>query len=302
MQVSDCLSRCVLGTAALGGVWGKIDHEESIKAILMALENGITCIDSAPAYGDAESFVGVALNQWEGQKPQISTKVGRLKSYDALEGLYNYSNDGMEKSVENSLKTMGISRIDILFLHDPAAIPEKNAERILEKLVQFKKGGYTKKIGLGGNSPGWFKKYITGEVFDVVMEYNRLNVCCTDALYSTLPDCKSKSIDFYVASPLYMGLLGNRFEECIALPPEWLKKSSIKRAEQVNRIAEKYQMSLSSVAHRFLLSVPENFKIVIGPKDSCQVRQTIFDWRQGPLPEKIFEEIKNLETNVDESK
>ena len=299
MQVPGFLSHCVLGTAGLGGVWGKIDREESIKAILLALKNGINCIDSAPAYGDAELFVGNALNQWEGQKPQISTKVGRLKSYNALEGLYDYSNDGMEKSVENSLKTLGVQFINLLFLHDPEAIPEKNAERILEKLVQFKKRGYTKKIGLGGNSPDWFKKYITGDVFDVVMEYNRLNVCCTDALYSSLPDCKSKGIDFYVASPLCMGLVGNRFEEYTSLPPEWLKKSNIERAEQVNGIAEKYQMSLSSVAHRFLLSVPENFKIVIGPKDPYQLQQTVFDLRQGLLPEKIFEEIKNLKNHVD---
>lgn len=294
MQASDCLSRCVLGTAGLGGVWGKIDREESIEAILTALKNGITCIDSAPAYGDAESFIGVALNQWEGQKPLISTKVGRLKSYNAVEGLYDYSDDGMEKSVGNSLKTLGITCIDILFLHDPAAIPEKDVESILEKLVQFKKGGYANKIGLGGNSPDWFKKNITGDVFDVVMEYNRLNICCMDAMYSSLPDCKSKGIDFYVASPLYMGLLGNRFEEYTASPPEWLQKSSIERAEQVKMIADRHQMSLSSIAHRFLLSVPENFKVVIGPKDSCQLCQTIFDFRQGALPDNIIEEIMNL--------
>jgi len=298
MQVSDFLSRCVLGTAGLGGVWGKIDREESIKAIFLALKNGINCIDSAPAYGDAESFVGVALNQWEGQKPHISTKVGRLKSYNALEGLYDYSNDGMEKSVENSLKTLGVPCINLLFLHDPEAIPEKNAERIIEKLIQFKKGGYTKKIGLGGNSPDWFKKYITGDVFDVVMEYNRLNVCCTDALYSSLPDCKSKGMDFYVASPLYMGLVGNRFEEYTALPPEWLKKSDNKRAEKVKMVADRYQMSLPSMAHRFLLSIPENFQIVIGPKDPYQLNQTIIDFKEGPLPEKIFEEIKNLKNHV----
>src|SRR6185437_9898930 len=299
MQVSDRLSLCVLGTAGLGGVWGKIDPEESIKTILIALKNGVTCIDSAPAYGDAESFVGIALSQWEGEKPLISTKVGRLKSYSATEGLYDYSNYGMEKSVENSLKTLDIPVIDILFLHDPGAIHERDAERILEKLVQFKKGGYSKKIGLGGNSPDWFKKYITGDLFDVVMEYNRLNVCWTDPLYSTLSDCKSKGIDFYAASPLYMGLLGNRFEEYIASPPEWLQTSSIKRAEQVKMIADRYQIRLASIAHRFLLSVPENLKIVIGPKDSNQLQQAVIDFREGPLPKNIMEEIKGLKNDVD---
>lgn len=298
MLGSDWLSRCVLGTTGLGGVWGKIVPEDSVKAILMALENGITCIDTAPAYGDAESFIGAALNQWEGEKPQISTKVGRLKSYSATEGLYDYSNDGMERSVENSLKVLGIPRIDILFLHEPDAMPQENVERILEKLAQFKKEGYTNKIGLGGNSPAWFNKYITGDVFDVVMEYNRLNVCCTDALYSSVPDCKSKSINFYAASPLYMGLLGNRFEEFTALPPGWLKKSSIEKAGQAKIIADRHQVSLSSLAHRFLLSIPEKFKIVIGPKDPCQLSQSVIDFKEGPLPEKIFEEIKNLKNHV----
>ena len=291
MQTSDYLSRCVLGTAGLGGVWGKITPEESINAILMALQSGITSIDSAPAYGDAEYFVGVALSQWEGDKPLISTKVGRLKTYNAADGKYDYSKESMKKSVENSLKTLAIPVIDILFLHDPGAIPEKDAEQILENLVQFKKEGYTKKIGLGGNSPAWFKKYIPGEVFDVVMEYNRLNVCCTEALSSSLPDCKSGGIDFYAASPLYMGLLGNRYDEFTASPPEWLEKSSIERAEQVKIIADRYQVSLSSLAHRFLLSIPENFKIVIGPKDLHQLRQTISDFRKGPLPKNIIEEI-----------
>jgi len=298
MQIPDCLSRCVLGTAGLGGVWGEIDREESITAILMALEDGITCIDTAPAYGDAESFVGIALKQWKRAMPLISTKVGRLRSYSATEGLYDYSNDGMERSVENSLKVLGIPCVDILFLHEPDAMPREAAARILEKLVQFKKEGYTKKIGLGGNSPEWFKKYITGDVFDVVMEYNRLNVCCTDALYSSLPDYKSMGIDLYVASPLYMGLLGNRFEEFTALMPEWLKRSEIERAKQVKMIAERHHISLSSMAHRFLLSIPENFKIVIGPRDSCQLRQTLFDLRQGPLHENIIEEIKNLKNHV----
>ena len=131
------------------------------------------------------------------------------------------------------------------------------------------------------------------------MEHNRLNVCCLNALYSSLPDCKSKGIDFYVASPLYMGLLGNRFEEYTASPPEWLKKNIIKKAEQIKMIADRHQMPLSSLAHRFLLSVPENFKIVIGPKDPNQLHQTIIDFKEGPLSEKIFEEIKNLKSHID---
>ncbi|MGY0036414.1 aldo/keto reductase [Pedobacter sp. NJ-S-72] len=52
----------VLGTAGLGGVWGKVDAYESISTIVHAIEQGILAIDTAPAYGDAEFFLGEALH------------------------------------------------------------------------------------------------------------------------------------------------------------------------------------------------------------------------------------------------
>ena len=92
--------RCVLGTVGLGGIWGKVSPEESVNTLLKALENGIQAIDTAPAYGDAETYVGKALRLWPGENPQISSKVGRLKGYAADEGNYDFSNAVMQKSVE----------------------------------------------------------------------------------------------------------------------------------------------------------------------------------------------------------
>src|SRR5437870_5406146 len=97
------LERCILGTAGLGGVWGPVNPLESVRTLLFALEIGINAIDTAPAYGDAEKYVGEALRNWGGIAPQISTKVGRLKSYDASEGKYDYSDDGIWRSLEQSL-------------------------------------------------------------------------------------------------------------------------------------------------------------------------------------------------------
>ena len=79
MHSSNYLSKCILGTAGLGGIWGVIDQEESVRTILLALENGIEALDTAPAYADAEEIVGTALGKWRGNLPAISTKVGRLK-------------------------------------------------------------------------------------------------------------------------------------------------------------------------------------------------------------------------------
>lgn len=285
------MDKLVLGTAGLGGIWRTVSAQESVSAILNALSEGVTAIDTAPAYGDAEQFVGEALSKWDGKKPLISTKVGRNKGYKVDEAHYDYTFDGMKKSVEHSLKTLNIPAIDVLFLHDPDAITEKDIEQVLKQLEYFKQHGYTKKIGLGGNAPEWLKPYLATNVFDVIMEFNRLNACCIDALDTTIPICTENNKTYYAASPLNLGLLGCNFLEFTTSPPNWLDLENIEQAKKINSIAEKYHISLPMLAHRFLLSIPSDFKIVIGAADKEQLTDTLTGIKMGELPPEIYKEI-----------
>jgi D-threo-aldose 1-dehydrogenase len=290
--------RCILGTVGLGGVWGKIDPQESVATLLTAFEAGISAIDTAPAYGDAELYVGQALRLWSGVRPQISTKVGRLKSYAADEGYYDYSDKGMQLSVEQSLHTLGISELDILFLHDPAAINAGQADAVIESLLAFKRKGYTRQIGLGGNPPGWFHKYLKPEIFDVLMEFNKLNACSAVALEEHLPFCIHNKIRYFAASPLNMGLLGSSFETFTARPPAWLDIKYVEAAIRIKDIANRHNMPLHTLAHRFLLSLPYPFDIVIGASNQEQLKCTITDFDSGPLPGALFLEIMNSTNKI----
>jgi len=285
------INKLVLGTAGLGGIWREVDAQESIMTVFSALKQGITAIDTAPAYGDAERLVGTALGQWSGKRPLISTKVGRLKGYKVDEAHYDYTSDGMKRSIETSLRTLNVANVDILFLHDPAAIPRSNIEQVLKLMELFMHQGYTKRIGLGGNTPEWFKPYFKSYQFDVIMEYNRLNACCIDALDTTIPICVERNREYYAASPLNMGLLGCNFSEFTNSPPNWLDLKNITRAKKVNTIAEKYNIPLQELAHRFLLTIPSPFKIVIGAADEKQLTDTLNATKLGSLPWVIYNEI-----------
>lgn len=288
---TQAFSRCVLGTAGLGGVWGKVNPEESVRCILEALDSGIAAIDTAPAYGDAELFIGKALQQWKGAMPQISTKAGRLKTYANDNAVYDYSTNGLERSVMNSLEYLDVPSIDILFLHEPAAIAPDEATRIINDLIGLKSRGLAKKLGIGGNTPDWFKQYIKADVFDVLMEYNRLNAICLDALKDSVPGCENKGIAYYAASPLHMGLLGCSFETFTNDVPVWLNQQQINRAKKIKQVAGHYNLPLPTIAHRFLLNLPYRFKIVTGAADHEQLQQTLSDFSSGPLPAYIYNEI-----------
>lgn len=285
------IDKIILGTAGIGGVWGNVKAEESIATIEYAMSHGISAIDTAPAYGDAEQFVGKALENWTGQLPKISTKVGRLKSYNADQATYDYTADGMKRSLENSLKTLGISTIDVLFLHDPAAIAPADIEKVVLQMCDFKQHGFAKKIGIGGNLPLVFAPYLEDDVFDVIMEYNRLNACNIDALHTSIKTCENTHKDYYAASPLNMGLLGCNFQEFLKFPPSWLDMKSIKQAQKIDTIAQRYNIPLDVLALRFICTIPASFKMVLGAADHEQLMSSLNAIESGILPVAIYNEI-----------
>jgi D-threo-aldose 1-dehydrogenase len=291
------LQRCILGTAGLGGVWGAVDQQESVDSVLLALTRGISAIDTAPAYGDAEKYVGEALRNWDGKMPQISTKVGRLKSYDASEAYHDYSNDGMQRSLEQSLSVLGLVSVDILFLHEPEMLQREQVDRVIRCLLKIKENGYAKKIGLGGNLPAWFKPYLQPGVIDVVMEFNKLNICNSTALREYLPYCLNRHLEYFVASPLNMGLLGNRFAKYVNQPPAWLSSDILEAAIEGKKIADRHGLSLRNMAHRFLLSLPFDFKVVIGACNRQQLLETMVDFSDGPLDPSLMEELLSTTKN-----
>lgn len=285
------LEQIVLGTAGLGGVWGKVDGNESIGTILHALQAGICAIDTSPSYGEAESYVGAALQQWDGNMPRISTKVGRSKGFGVSEGYYDFSEASMQRSVIQSLQTLGLQKLDILFLHDPKHMEASIAEKVVKTMRFFKEAGYASKIGLGGNPPPFFDGFIKEGVFDVLMEFNKLNACNIAAIDEYLPFCNKQQIRYYAASPLHMGLLGEAYNEFTTNPPDWIDKVTLEKAVFVNGLANLHGLPLASLAHRFLLSLPYEFDIIIGASNKNQLEQTLLALKQGVLPASLQNNI-----------
>jgi aryl-alcohol dehydrogenase-like predicted oxidoreductase len=262
--------------------------------------NGVDAIDTAPADGDAQAYIGEALKGWRGIRPMISSKAGRLRGSSAYEGHYDYTDEGMFRSVEASLETMGIPALDILFLHEPWMVAPEETGRVIETLIRIKSRGYARSLGIGGACPAWIYPYMASGIFDVVMEFNRLNACNLSALKDTLPYCEKHRLRYFAASPLYMGLLGRNFEPFTKEKPDWLSDELVSIACVLESLARENKMSLPSLAHRFLLSLPYEFSIVIGASNGEEFYDSMKALEKGPLPaelsEKILENISFIRT------
>ncbi|MCX2449759.1 aldo/keto reductase [Pedobacter sp. PLR] len=286
-------SRLVYGTSGLGGVWGEVDPEESIACLHYAFEKGITALDTAPSYSNSEKYVGKALKSWTGERPFISTKVGRLQAAGAYDFKLDYSPEGMRSSVKRSLDLLGVDQVDLLFLHEPQCVPLDKIEEIIATLKGIQADGLTKMIGVGGNPTAEFRPYITRENFQVVSGFCKLDACNLSAFESDIPYLKAHDISYYAASSLHFSLLGNRFEAYRENPPgsDLISNQDISHAVKVNEIAKMYNIPLATLAQRYLFSIREATRVVMGARNIVQIQRTIEDWTMGALPEDIFDQI-----------
>ena len=112
------VSAVSFGAWAIGGTWGPVDDEESMRALHAAIDAGTNFIDTADVYGDgrSERLVARLRGERRGETIHVATKAGRRLPKQTPEG---YSRENLGAWVERSLKNLEMEAVDLLQLHCP---------------------------------------------------------------------------------------------------------------------------------------------------------------------------------------
>jgi aryl-alcohol dehydrogenase-like predicted oxidoreductase len=286
-------SRLVCGTYGLGGSGGEVDEGESTDIILYALDRGVRVFDTAPSFGNAQHYLGRALDRWSGPKPFISTRVGRLKADEMDKEIFEYSPATMRQSLEESLELIGLEKADLLFLDRPDRIPLDRIDEIIDTLKGFKKEGLVDMLGISGDPEGGVYKYIKKENFEVMSGLHQLNACNLDAMLYNIPLLKTEGIAYYNSSVLHMALLGSKLEQYSRERPDtkWIRNRDVDIAVMSTRIASKNNLSISSMALRYAFSILEADRVVLGARKMHQMEEALDCWEDGLLTEDVFNDV-----------
>jgi aryl-alcohol dehydrogenase-like predicted oxidoreductase len=129
-----------------------------------------------------------------------------------------------------------------------------------------------------------------------MLTFNRLNVCLVDALSDGIPNAHAHNAKAFAASPLFMGMLGRRYDEYVANPPAHIGPEIVARAVAVKALADQAGASLASIALRFLLSMREVDAVVVGASSTAEWRETHAAFDAGPLPPDLFNAVLAIAT------
>jgi D-threo-aldose 1-dehydrogenase len=280
------------GSASIGNLYSEVPETRAIETIQYALEKGICFFDTAPQYGAglAEERIGLALHGVNRDEFIIETKIGRLIMPDKQE-VFDYSRDGVLRSLESSLKRMKIDYVDSLLIHDPdAGAPSTRyiIEETFPALATLKAEGVVKAIGIGINYWQMLLELLNSTEFDCFMlagRYTLLEQTALDALASF----QVKGVSVIGAGVYNSGILATGTRS--GLPPYYQYKPAvsgvIERVRKLEAICDQFNVILPMAAIQFVAAHPAMTSLVIGLQTKQEIDATLAYFQQ-PIPDEFW--------------
>lgn len=310
-----------LGGVPLAGGWIATSDEDSYKTLQEAWDLGIRYYDTSPRYGFgvSERRMGIFLDEKDPDEFIISTKVGRLlkpeKGGPAKPGIwpgrynnvsvYDYTASGTRRSIEDSLQRLGVSQIDIAYIHDLSPDNGEIADRYdfyynqaakgaIPELAKMKKEGIIKAWGFGINRPDAALKSLQISDPDICLlatQYSLLDH--EQALTETFPELAKRNVKIAVGSPLNCGYLAGNERWNYSGKPAPTKFEE--KREKMYVVAKEHKVDLRTAALQFSMSHPIVTSVVVGARSPKQISEDFASLNGEKISSKFWADLKHLE-------
>ena len=299
------LTRLSLGTAPLAGLFKSVDISESDQLIRTALDNGMNYFDTAPLYGHglAEERLGRILSNVT--KPFVlQTKVGRVLNWvekadpvpwfpDAdphIQPVFDYSADGIKRSLDESLKRLGVDQIDIALMHDAENHISEAINIAYPVLADLKRQGIIKAIGIGINLCDVAIEIMKNVDLDIVLLAGRYTLLDQSAQNKLLPYALERRVDITIGGVFNSGVLADPKPGATF---EYLPASDeiIKKAQEIGAFLKNLGIPLTAAALQFPLRHPAVTSVLTGSRNSKELLANAADFDL-ELPEDIWNQLE----------
>jgi D-threo-aldose 1-dehydrogenase len=303
------LTELSLGCSQLGNLYRAIPDTQAYATVDAAWEQDIRYFDTAPHYGLglSERRLGSALAGRPRSDYVLSTKVGRRleplspsgqiddEGFDVTathRRVWDFSRDGVLRSLEESLRRLGLDAVDIVYLHDPDEHRLEVLDTAYPALEELRAQGVVSAIGAGMNQTEMLADFARHTDMDVLMLAGRYTLLEQSALDDLLPLCQQRGIGIVAAGVFNSGLLARR------TPADGAKynyddapEALVLRARHMAEICERHGTSLPAAALAFPLAHPAVLSVCVGARSPEQIERNVDLYRSG-VPATVWSELQ----------
>ena len=299
------------GGAAIGNLFTAVTDADARAAVDAAWDGGIRFFDTAPHYGLglSERRLGAALHDRPRGDYVISTKVGRLlepasssgptavggrdpEGFDVAGDLvrrFDYSADGVRRSLEASLGRLGLDRVDIALIHDPDAHGEQALREAYPALSELRAEGVIGAIGVGMNQTAMLTRFVRETDIDVVLVAGRYTLLDQSAADTLLPAALERGVSVIAGGVFNSGVLAAPTPGA-TYDYETAPGSLVSRALRLQEICAEAGVPLRAAAARFPLAHPAVASVLIGARSAAEVADAIA-LRELDIPPQLWESL-----------
>lgn len=309
-----------LGGAPMGGFRASITDADAVGLTDVAYDLGVRYFDTSPfyGYGRSELRMGAALREKPRDDYVLSTKIGRIMHAmkpgekppadfreNGLPGfapVFDYTYDGVMRSLEHSHFRLGISRIDIALVHDvdfwtikDRAILDQRFKTVMDSgfraLDELRRAGVIGAIGVGINESDTSLRFIQAGDFDCMLLAGRYTLLEQGGLEAFLPECVKRGVSVILGGPYNSGILtggvkDNTTHDYIQAPAPLIDK-----ARKIEAVCKRHGVELGAAAMQFPLFHPALCAVIPGALATREVKQNV-ERLSVKIPTELWSELK----------
>ena len=288
------------GCAPLGNLYRAVSDEDAQATLEAAWNAGLRYFDVAPLYGLglSETRLNRFLRTKRTEPYLLSTKVGRLLRVSAPEArdqqgyyfdtpsrqvVYDYTYDGVMRSVDASFERLGVDRIDVLYVHDLDVFTHGSPEVAEPLITTFLESGYkamlslreqgvVRAIGAGVNEWQICERLALAGDFDLFLLAGRYTLLEQEALNSFMPLCVERGIGVVIGGPYNSGILATGARPDAYYNYKKAPQGILDRVNAIETICRRHGVRLIEAALRFPMLHPAVVSVIPGGQSVDQVK------------------------------
>jgi D-threo-aldose 1-dehydrogenase len=300
------VTRLGLGTAPLGGLFAAVSEADAEATISQAWLLGVRYFDTAPLYGFglAEQRLGRFLRGQPRDSFVLSTKVGRLlrtdeqapaedshyKAAPSARPHFDFSYDGVMRSVDESLTRLGLDRIDILLVHDPDDYYDSAVSGAFRALQRLRDDGRVRAIGSGMNQSEMLVRFAEAVPVDCFLLAGRYTLLDQGALDTLFPICLERRISIILGGIYNSGILADPYGAA-KFNYEDADAALVARARELDTLCRQHGTTLKAAAIQFVLAHPAVTVALQGARTATEAADNVA-MANAPVPPAFWQELR----------
>jgi D-threo-aldose 1-dehydrogenase len=306
-----------VGTAPLGDLYQCVPESAAQDMLGTGFDLGLRLFDTAPLYGSglAEHRTGHLLRQKPRDTLVVSTKVGR-RYHAAPQGwdrgnwagglefnaVTDYSYDGAMRSFEQSLLRLGLSRVDVLLIHDVDVHTHGTRDACDRRfdeamagayraLCELRRNGDVQAIGVGVNEADMCARFASAGDFDCMLLAGRYTLLDQSALDEFLPLCQAKDIGVLAGGTFNSGILASGARAGAKFHYVDAPQVVLDRVSRLDAVCRAHGVPLAAAAIQFPLGHAKVSSVVIGAVSAAEIREN-FELMSVPIPPALWSDLR----------